>query len=67
MNNWFDTLNDALYAEGLVHTWDISYPPIAYGESYSYTYNDGTKYGHYVSVYRDNNGKYERPIHYARG
>jgi hypothetical protein len=67
MNNWFDTLNDALSAEGIINTWDISYSPIGYGETYSYTYNDGTKYGHFVSIYRDENGRYERPIHYARG
>jgi hypothetical protein len=67
MNNWFNTLNDALSAEGIINTWDISYSPIGYGETYSYTYNDGTKYGHFVSIYRDENGRYERPIHYARG
>jgi hypothetical protein len=60
-------LNDALSAEGIINTWDISYSPIGYGETYSYTYNDGTKYGHFVSIYRDENGRYERPIHYARG
>jgi len=35
-------------------------------ENFSYTYDDGTKYGRYITIYRDNTGRYERPIHYAR-
>jgi len=65
--NWFNTLNDALDAEGLVHTWQIQFDPIQYDETFSYTYQDGTKYGHLVSIYRNERGQYERPIHYARG
>jgi hypothetical protein len=64
--NWFETLNGALNSEGLIESWDFSFPPIAYGETYSYTYDDGSKYGHYVSIYRDSRGKYERPVHYKR-
>jgi len=66
MKNWFDTLNDALNAEGLIEAWEIQYPPIAYGETRSWTWQDGTKYGHYISIYRDSNGRYERPISYKR-
>lgn len=65
MQNWFQTLNDALDAENIVHMW--SGHPIQYGETVSLTYDDGSRYGHYVSVYRDERGLYERPVHYARG
>lgn len=65
--NWFNTLNEALESEGLLETWQISYPGIGYGETFGYTWDDGTKYGHYVSIYRSEQGLYERCIHYARG
>lgn len=65
MQNWFQTLNDALDAEGIVHMWNGH--PIHYGETVSLTYDDGSRYGHYVSIYRDERGLYERPIHYGRG
>ena len=65
--NWFNTLNDALAAEDLLHTWDLTFDPINYGQSFSYTYDDGTKYGHQISLYRDERGMYERPVHYKRG
>jgi len=45
--------------------WDMR--PIPYGETLALTYDDGTRYGHYVSVYRDETGLYERPVHYRRG
>lgn len=41
--------------------------PINYGQTMAYTYADGSKYGHFITVYRDERGYYERPIHYARG
>ena len=62
--NWFNTLSEALEAEDIGHMWDST--PMAYGETVSLTYDDGTKYGHYVSVYRNEKGLYERPIHYSR-
>ena len=65
--NWFNTLNEALDAEGLVHTWQLHFDPIQYDETFSYTHQDGTRYGHFVSIYRDKYGRYERPIHYPRG
>ena len=67
MKNWFNTLNEALEAEGLIDTWDMCWSAIQRGENRSYTHQDGTKYGHYVSIYRDERGMYERPVHYARG
>ena len=65
MQNYFKTLSEALESEGIEHMWDMR--PIAYGQTLSLTHDDGTRYGHYVSVYRDSNGLYERPIHYKRG
>jgi len=65
MQNRFQTLSEALLSEGISHMWN--WRPIAYGETVSLTYDDGTKYGHYVSVYRDETGLYERPVHYCRG
>ena len=66
MTNWFNTLNEALEAENLLHTWDSLYSPIKYDSTAHYTYQDGTKYGHYISIYREERGMYERPIHYSR-
>lgn len=66
MQNWFDTLNAALESENLLDTWQANYPAIQYGGNISYTFDNGTKYGHYVSIYRNEQGKYERPIHYNR-
>jgi len=65
MQNRFETLSEALEAENIAHMWDGRHIP--YGETLSLTYADGTKYGHYVSVYRDERGLYERPVHYKRG
>ena len=66
MQNWFDTLNAALESENLLYTWKVDYPAIQYNSNFSYTFDNGTKYGHYVSIYRNEQGKYERPIHYNR-
>jgi hypothetical protein len=63
--NRFSTLSAALESEGISHMWDLR--PISYGQTVSLTYQDGTKHGHFVSVYRDEMGVYERPVHYARG
>lgn len=63
--NRFPTLNAALESEGLLDTWDIT-KSMQQGEIFSYTYDDGTKYGHYVSIYRFEDGDYERPVHYSR-
>lgn len=66
MENFFNTLNEALNSENLIEAWDIHFPPIQYGQTYSWTWDDGSKYGHYISIYRNNNGRYERPVHYSR-
>jgi hypothetical protein len=64
--NYFATLNDALEAEGLLAAWDCTSPAMVYGETRSFTWDDGSKHGHHVSIYRDERGCYERPVHYAR-
>jgi len=66
MQNFFPTLANALAAEQLEESWELHFQPIAYGQTFSYTYDNGTRYGHYVSIYRDNQGRYERPVHYNR-
>jgi len=63
--NWFATLSEALEAENLSHAWPCT--PIAYGQTIGQTYDDGTKHGHYISIYRCERGLYERPVHYKRG
>ena len=64
--NFFPTLNAALESEGLLESWELTFPPIPYSGSFSYTFDDGSKHGHYVSLYRDQDGRYERPVHYKR-
>lgn len=63
--NWFNTLNEALLSENLLHMWDgCTFPSIEYGETRSWKFDDGTRYGHFVSIYRETDGRYERPVHY---
>lgn len=57
--NWFPTLNDALEAEGLVELWPLG-TNINYGET-----RNVVAEGQFISVYRDERGMYERPVHYA--
>jgi hypothetical protein len=66
MANWFNTLNAALESENLLHTWDCTHPSMEYNSTVTYTFQDGTRYGHQISVYRDERGMYERPVHYSR-
>lgn len=59
MQNWFPTLNAALEAEDLVAAWPT-------GVNIAYDQNVGlASGGRWISVYRDNGGRYERPVHYA--
>jgi hypothetical protein len=65
--NWFYSLNDALVSENLMHTWSISHGGLAYGETKRYYHEevDGDlKSTRVIILYRDENGRYERPIHY---
>lgn len=57
--NWFATLNDALDSEGLLDMWPL-------GLNINYDTTQGlASGGRWISVTRDNAGRYERPIHYA--
>lgn len=64
--NWFPTLNAALESEGLLDAWNCTNPGIHYDETRTWTWQDGSRYGHLISIYRDTDGRYERPVHYAR-
>lgn len=66
-SNWFSTLNEALASENLMEAWDAAtFGGIGYGQTKTWTWQDGSKYGRYISIFRDNNGMYERPVHYKR-
>lgn len=58
MQNYFPTLSAALEAEG-IDFWPMTLS-ISYGETRSIVHN-----GRYISVYRNDRGFYERPVHYA--
>jgi len=60
--NWFDTLNQALESEGLRHLWPVG-SNIVYGEIVSHNVMD-RGHNRYISVFRNDHGQYERPIHY---
>ena len=57
--NWFDTLNAALDSEALTDMW-----PLGVNVPYDTTVGLCSG-GRYISVTRDNAGRYERPIHYV--
>lgn len=64
--NRFQTLNEALDSEGLLDSWKLHFLPLNYGQTFNYTFEDGSKYGYYVSIHRFEDGTYERPVHYKR-
>lgn len=66
MKYYFDTLNEALDAEGLIEAWDISFPAIDYGETRRWIYYDGSPRGRLCFVARTTSGVYERPVSYRR-
>ena len=59
MQNWFTTLNSALESEGLVDLWPLGLN-VSYGQTVSFASS-----GKWISIYRETDGRYERPIHYA--
>lgn len=63
--NWFETLNQSLESENLVDLWPMG-TNIGYGENVRVHVQDGTK-ERLISVYRETDGRYERPIHYITG
>jgi len=56
---YFDTLNDALESEGLIEIFPVGIS-MAYGKTLRTITDDGTL----ISVYRNNEGRYERPVNY---
>ena len=56
--NWFETLNAALQSENLIDCWPIGMN-INYGQNLRIITDNEL-----ISIYRENNGLYERPIHY---
>ena len=66
MQNWFNTLSEALDAENLLEVWDGS--PISYGETVRKQVEilETMRY-RTVSIYRNERGMYERPVHYDAG
>lgn len=56
--NWFETLNAALESEGLVDHWPLG-TNISYGQTVRVTTDDRL-----ISVTRETDGRYERPVHY---
>ena len=66
MQLFFQTLNAALEAENLLDAWDLNARAIDRCETRRWTWQDGSRHGRLVSVYRDEQGRYERPVHYAR-
>lgn len=63
--NWFATLNEALESESLVDFWPFG-KSMEYGENFRFTADNGSKHGLLISIFRETNGMYERPIHYNR-
>ena len=57
--NWFNTLNEALESEGLLEAWEVWFGPIYYNQTFSWKYDDGSRNGRFISIYRDNRGMYE--------
>jgi hypothetical protein len=59
MTNYFETLNESLASEGLLDVWPIT-ASIGYGETVGLAIS-----GRWISIYRSDSGRYERPVHYA--
>lgn len=64
--NWFNTLNESLESEGLLEHWDCLWSPISYGECRKF-YFERDGFTNHVSLYRESDGRYERPIVYVCG
>jgi hypothetical protein len=63
--NWFETLNDALESELLTELWPLG-SNIGYGETVQHIVEDYLDL-RLISVYRNENGMYERPVTYVTG
>jgi hypothetical protein len=56
--NWFETLNQSLESENLINYWPLGLN-ISYGKTVRFVAD-----GRLISVTRENDGRYERPVHY---
>ena len=65
MCNFFETLNESLQSENLLNTWQLLFEPIHRNETFAYHHDDGSRHGRRISIYRDQDGRYERPVHYS--
>ena len=63
--NWFQTLNASLESENLVNLWPLG-SNINYNQTVQHIVEDGDFY-RLISVYRNENGLYERAITYITG
>lgn len=62
---YFETLNEALGAENLINRWQAGLN-IEYGETVQMeTQEENLADRILISVYRNNEGRYERPIYYG--
>jgi len=61
--NWFSTMNESLESENLGELWPAG-EALEYNETKRITVEDGSEYGHLISISRNNEGMYERPTHY---
>lgn len=59
MQNYFPSLNAALESENLVDVWPLG-ANLSYGDTIGLAVN-----GQWISIYRDETGRYERPVRYA--
>ena len=61
--NWFETLAESLESEGLQEHWQ-NYN-ISYGETARQSvYVENSRFMKHISITRETDGRYERPIHY---
>ncbi len=62
--NWFETLNESLDSEGLKDLWPLG-TNISYEENCRiHVHDPKSNKIRMISIYRDNTGRYERPVHY---
>ena len=60
---WFNTLQAALQSEGLQDTWKTAWADIDYDGTVSYYAKDRMGKCRCITIYRDETGMYERPLH----
>ena len=63
--NWFETLRSSLDSEGLLDYWPAD-KNISYGQTVNHIAEIDGRH-HYITIYRSDSGRYERPVHYDSG